>query len=96
MLGGIGMQKPKRARSRKIQTAPKPKRSPPPKIEPVPRLAFSIAEFCEASGLSQATYFKMKNQGLGPIEMKIGRRVLITPQAVSNWQRQRETTNTAG
>jgi hypothetical protein len=60
-------------------------------MEPLPFLAFTIAEFCKANSFSPAMYWKLKSQGLGPVEMKIGRRVLISMEAASNWQRQRET-----
>jgi hypothetical protein len=60
-------------------------------MEPLPFLAFTIAEFCKANSFSPAMYWKMKSQGLGPVEMKVGRRILISMEAASNWQRQRET-----
>src|SRR6187200_926342 len=48
--------------------------------EPTPRLALSIPEFCEAHGISEGMFYKMKkqNRGLTPHEMKIGTRTLIT------------------
>jgi hypothetical protein len=81
------MRKLKPARSRTKQAAPKTR---PRKVAPLPHLAFSIAEFCKAFGISPALYWKIKAQGLGPREMRIGRRVLISPQAASAWGRRRE------
>ena len=39
--------------------------------EPTPRLALSIPEFCEAHGISEGMFYKMKkqNRGLTPREM---------------------------
>jgi hypothetical protein len=59
---------------------------------PVARAVYSIAEFCEAHGISQAMYFKMKSQGLGPVEMRIGSRRLISFESANAWVRAREAT----
>jgi hypothetical protein len=32
----------------------------------------------------------LKNAGKGPREMKVGKRVLITPEAEADWRRERE------
>lgn len=54
--------------------------------------AYSIPSFCAAHGhLSEAMYFKMKGQGLGPVEMRVGNRILISAEAAAAWRRQRET-----
>jgi len=55
-----------------------------------PRLAFSIREFCEAHGISEGLYYKLKKQGLGPREMRVGSRTLITIEAAADWRRERE------
>jgi predicted DNA-binding transcriptional regulator AlpA len=56
--------------------------------EPTPRLALSIPEFCEAHGISEGMFYKMKkqNRGLTPREMKIGTRTLITFEAAAKWR----------
>ncbi len=82
------MRKPKPARSRK-KAVPKQKRAPR-QVAPVPLLALSIVEFCNANGFSPALYWKLKSQGRGPIEMKVGRRVLISHEAAAAWRRARE------
>jgi hypothetical protein len=57
--------------------------------------AFTIAEFCWAHRISQSMYFKMRNLGLGPREMRVGARVLISLESAERWRREREsTTNT--
>ena len=60
--------------------------------EPLPRLALSIPEFCEAHGISEGMFYKMKkqNRGLTPREMKIGTRTLITLEAAATWRAERE------
>ena len=60
--------------------------SPPP----TPRLALSIREFCSAHAISQGLYFKLKKQGEGPREMKVGARTLITFESAAEWRRTRE------
>jgi hypothetical protein len=57
---------------------------------PMERAAYSIDEFAEADGLSVAMYFKLRNLGLGPDEMRVGRRRLISFEAAERWRRQRE------
>ena len=47
-------------------------------VPPTPRLALSIPEFCKAHGISEGFFFKLKKQGEGPREMKVGARTLIT------------------
>jgi predicted DNA-binding transcriptional regulator AlpA len=57
---------------------------------PTARLALSIPEFCEAHGISEAFYYKLKRQGKGPREMKVGARTLITFESAAEWRRTRE------
>ena len=47
-------------------------------VPPTPRLALSIPEFCRAHSISVSLFFKLKKQGEGPREMKVGARTLIT------------------
>ena len=57
---------------------------------PTPTAAYSIREFCLAHRVSVSMYFKIRNQGLGPAEMSIGRRRLISFEAAEAWRRERE------
>jgi predicted DNA-binding transcriptional regulator AlpA len=57
---------------------------------PAPRLALSIREFCDALGISEGLYFKLKKQGEGPREMKVGARTLISLESAAEWRRTRE------
>ena len=52
--------------------------------------AFTIAEFCKAHRISQSMYFKLRNLGLGPREMAVGSRRLISQEAAAKWRKARE------
>jgi hypothetical protein len=71
----------------------KAERSLPPRPE-FGAGALTIKEFCALHRLSEAMYFKLKGQGLGPAEMAIGRRVAISDEAARDWRRARETAAT--
>ena len=62
---------------------------------PPPRLAVSILEFCDAFSISEGMYYKLKKQGLGPREMKVGTRTLISMEAADEWRRERERSTAA-
>ena len=68
---------------------------PPIRGPPIPHACFSVQTFCAAHLISEAMYFKMKGLGLGPREMRVGRRVLITFEAAAEWRAQREVTTAA-
>ena len=53
----------------------------------VPRAVYTIKEFCEAHRLSEAMYFKLRNAGLGPREMRAMRKVTISIEAAEDWRR---------
>ncbi|PSO19981.1 hypothetical protein C7G41_35075 [Bradyrhizobium sp. MOS002] len=55
-------------------------------------MALSILEFCDAHGISEAFYYKLKKQRKGPREMKLGARTLITLESAAEWRRARENT----
>jgi predicted DNA-binding transcriptional regulator AlpA len=57
---------------------------------PAPRLTLSIPEFCDAHGISEAFFYKLKKRGEGPRAMKVGARTLITFEAAAEWRRQHE------
>jgi hypothetical protein len=58
-----------------------------------PAAAYSIREFCAAHRLSESMYFKLRNQGLGPGEMSVGSRRIISVEAAERWRRAREALN---
>ena len=51
---------------------------------------FSVAEFCNAHGISRGTFYKLLNEGLGPTAVKIGRRTLISTESAQEWRRRME------
>jgi hypothetical protein len=53
-------------------------------------LALSITGFCRAHGISESMYFKIRAQGLGPREMIVGTRKLISQEAAAEWRAARE------
>lgn len=51
--------------------------------------SLTIAEFCAAERMSRPFYFKLRQRGKGPRELREGRFVRITPEAHAEWRRQR-------
>jgi hypothetical protein len=49
--------------------------------------ACSIASFCKQHGISRAQYYVLRKAGLGPDEMRLIGRVLITREAAARWRR---------
>jgi len=66
-----------------------------PPIRGPPLAAFTVAEFVEAHRLSVSMYYKLKAQGLGPVEMVVGKRRYVSFEAAKRWRRQREQVETA-
>jgi hypothetical protein len=54
------------------------------------RDAYRIPEFCARHGFSPAKYFQLAAAGEGPRVMRVGKRVLISREAASEWRRSRE------
>jgi hypothetical protein len=50
----------------------------------------SIATFCARNGIGLTLYHRLKNEGRGPREMRLGRTIRITLEAERDWQRERE------
>ena len=69
---------------------PKPRKRTRKITPPPDRRAYTIVEFCEAFGIGEAFYYKLKKQGKGPVEMKVGARTLISVEATDDWRRDRE------
>ena len=66
-----------------------------PRIRGPPTAVYDIKTFCLAHGISEAFYFKLRSEGRGPREMRVGRRVLITLEAAARWRIEREAATTA-
>jgi len=56
----------------------------------VPLRAYSIRQFCAAHQISESFYYKIRNQGLGPREMRTGDKVTISEESAADWRRSRE------
>lgn len=50
----------------------------------------TIAEFCRVHRICRATFYKMVRRGEVPRIIRVGRRVLISAEAVKEWRRERE------
>lgn len=60
----------------------------------VPRAAYSLHEFCAMVDISVSMYGKLRRQGLAPREIRLGRRVLISTEAMAEWRAEREEAST--
>jgi hypothetical protein len=57
---------------------------PEPALE---RQAFSVPEFCARNNISRPTYHRLRAQGRGPAEMRIGLNAIrISAEAERDWQ----------
>jgi Predicted transcriptional regulator len=45
----------------------------------------TIPQFCERFNLSLSTYYRLKRNGRGPRELRIGRRVIIPAKTADEW-----------
>ena len=58
------------------------------------RLAFSVPEFCEKFDIGKSTFYKLRKvAGSTPDVIKVGKRTLITVEAINRWLRQNEEQN---
>ncbi|MBB5426170.1 hypothetical protein QF000_005394 [Paraburkholderia atlantica] len=48
--------------------------------------AMTIAQFCEIYHVSRVGLYKLRRHGLGPAELQLGRKVLITYAAAREWE----------
>jgi hypothetical protein len=62
---------------------------------PSPTAVFSIKSFCAAHGISEGFYFKLRELGQGPREMRLGARVFITFESAERWRIEREAATAA-
>jgi hypothetical protein len=47
---------------------------------------FTIDKFCESHGFGRRTFFNLRRRGLAPETVLDGRRLMITPEAASEWR----------
>lgn len=64
---------------------------------PIPRLSWTIREFCEAVGISISSYRRLKREGRGPEELRFSEKIIrISPAVAEKWMRERTAANRAG
>jgi hypothetical protein len=56
----------------------------------IPRRSFSIPQFCARNDLSEGFYRKMRKLKIGPREIRVLDRVVITQDAETQWLRECE------
>lgn len=54
------------------------------------KAALTIPEFCATHGISRSHFFNLRRFGIGPREMRVGARVLVSIEAAADWRRSRE------
>jgi hypothetical protein len=74
----------KNAKGRPLKANEKPKQSLLTPGEP--RVAYTLAEFCEAHRISVAQYYRLKAQKLTPPEIKAGAKIIISVEAAAAWR----------
>jgi len=81
----------------RIEQERRPKRLVAKAVEqtPVPVMghleAYRVDEFCDAYGISRSTYNKLRTDGRGPREMRVGKSIRISKEAALDWERARQT-----
>ena len=50
----------------------------------------TLAQFCSDHGISKSFYYKLKKQGRGPAEIKLGSLTMISAESASRWRRRME------
>jgi hypothetical protein len=53
-------------------------------------VVYTLAAFCAAHHIGRTHLYMLDKAGRGPRRMKVGRRVLITAEAASEWRRSME------
>ena len=54
---------------------------------PVPIEAPTISEFCKSHRISMSYFYLLRDRGLAPKVMRLGRRILITKESAAEWRR---------
>jgi hypothetical protein len=48
--------------------------------------SYTIPQWCAAYHISRGHYYALKERGLAPRELRLGRRVIITRRAADEWE----------
>ena len=60
-----------------------------------PQATYSVAEFCAVHGIGRTSFYEAIKAGRAPRLMRVGRRVLVTAEAASDWRRDMEAATAA-
>ena len=52
--------------------------------------AYRVTQFCDAHGISRASFYLLDRQGKAPRTFSVGKRRLISKEAAAAWRRARE------
>src|SRR5262249_37441955 len=56
-------------------------------LPPLERVAYTVPEFCFRNNISRPTYHRLRAEGRGPVEMRLGLNAIrISAEAERNWQ----------
>jgi hypothetical protein len=56
-------------------------------VEP---LAFTVSEFCQSHRIGLNSYYRLRKAGKGPVEFRLGAKVLITRESAARWRAARD------
>jgi hypothetical protein len=48
--------------------------------------ALEIGDFCRVNKICRSSYYNLRKRGKGPRETRMGKRVIITPEAHAEWR----------
>jgi hypothetical protein len=51
---------------------------------------FTMGEFCLAHRIGLNTYYRLRKAGKGPVEMRVGAKVLISKESAAHWRAARD------
>jgi hypothetical protein len=51
---------------------------------------FTREEFCAAHRIGRTTYHELRKSGKGPVEMRVGSRILISRESAAAWRAARD------
>lgn len=50
--------------------------------------AYNVNETCRRAGISRTTFYKLLQQGEGPVSVQIGRRRVVLKEDFESWMRE--------
>jgi len=58
-------------------------------LPPLERVAYTVPEFCFRNNISRPTYHRLRAEGRGPVEMRLGLNAIrISADAERDWQQE--------